>query len=358
MKITIVGGGNIGTQFAVHCSQKNDVTIFTSRPEEISTTIKIIDENDNLVLEGKNIKSTNDLDEAFSDCDMILVTYPAFSINEIAKKILPYAKKNLLIGIIPGTGGGECAFKESIDKGAIVFGLQRVPSVARLVEKGKCVRAIGYRDKLYVASLPNSESGNIAKIIETILNIKCEVLPNYLNLTLTPSNPILHTVRLKTIFNDYYDGKIYESLPLFYEDWNDETSNLLFKCDQEVQLICKNIKEFDLSYVKSLKEHYESDTPSKMTNKIRSIKGFKGLTTPSIKVDGGYIPDFNSRYFTADFSYGLAILIQIGNFLNLTIENMKETMTWYKNVSNDSNIFSFEKYNIYNYEDFIKFYSR
>ena len=172
MKITIVGGGNIGTQFAVHCSQKNDVTIFTSRPEEISTTIKIIDENDNLVLEGKNIKSTNDLDEAFSDCDMILVTYPAFSINEIAKKILPYAKKNLLIGIIPGTGGGECAFKESIDKGAIVFGLQRVPSVARLVEKGKCVRAIGYRDKLYVASLPNSESGNIAKIIETILNIK------------------------------------------------------------------------------------------------------------------------------------------------------------------------------------------
>ena len=113
-----------------------------------------------------------------------------------------------------------------------------------------------------------------------------------------------------------------------------------------------------MSYVKSLKEHYESDTPSKMTNKIRSIKGFKGLTTPSIKVDGGYIPDFNSRYFTADFSYGLAILIQIGNFLNLTIENMKETMTWYKNVSNDSNIFSFEKYNIYNYEDFIKFYSR
>ena len=39
MKITIVGGGNIGTQFAVHCAHKgHEVTLFSSKPERFGTT--------------------------------------------------------------------------------------------------------------------------------------------------------------------------------------------------------------------------------------------------------------------------------------------------------------------------------
>ena len=35
MNVTIVGGGNVGTQFAVHCSSTgNEVTIYTSKPEK------------------------------------------------------------------------------------------------------------------------------------------------------------------------------------------------------------------------------------------------------------------------------------------------------------------------------------
>lgn len=358
MKITIVGGGNVGTQFAVHCSQKNDVIIYTSTPDKFDENIKIIDENDNVILEGYNIKATNNCEEAFNGTDLIFVTYPSFAMDDIAKLILPYARNNLIIGLIPGTGGGECAFKKLIDKGVIVFGLQRVPSVARLVEKGKLVKAVGYRDELFVASIPNNKSEYISNIIESIFNIKCFAMPNYLNLTLTPSNPILHTTRLRTIFKDYEDGVVYEFLPLFYEDWNDETSELLFKCDDEVQNICKKLSSFNLRFVKSLKIHYESDTPLKLTKKISSIKGFKGLTTPAKKVSGGFIPDFNSRYFTADFSFGLSILIQIGEMLNINIDNMNEVMNWYKSVSNDENEFSFKKYEIYNLNDFIEFYSK
>ena len=358
MKITIVGGGNIGTQFAVHCSQNNDVIIFTSKPDEFIENIEIVDENDNTTMIGKHIIATNNENEAFTNTDIIFITYPAFSMDDISEKIIKYVKPGLKIGIIPGTGGGECAFKKCIENGAIVFGLQRVPSVARLVEKGKKVKAVGYRNELFVASLPKKDTKMISNIIQNIFNIKCSSLPNYLNLTLTPSNPILHTTRLRTIFKNYKDGVTYESLPLFYEEWDDETSKLLFKCDDEVQKICNNIKEFDLSYVKSLKKHYESDTPSKLTKKIRSIDGFKGLTTPSKKVKNGLIPDFESRYFTADFSYGLSILIQIGEFLNLNIDNMKETMDWYRNISSDIKEYSYKKYGINTYDDLISFYSK
>ena len=261
------------------------------------------------------------------------------------------------IGLIPGTGGGECAFKECILKGAVVFGLQRVPSVARLEEYGKVVRATGYREELFVASLPNKYSQECADIVSNIFKMKCSTLPNYLNLTLTPSNPILHTTRLKTIFKDYYDGKVYNEIPLFYEGWTDETSELLFKCDDEVQKICKALKDFDLSYVKSLKVHYESETPEALTNKIKSIKGFKGLKTPSVELENGkVIPDLNSRYFTADFPYGLAILVQIGDMLGVDIPNMKETLNWYNKVKIKDGEYNFKNYGINNLEDFIEFY--
>lgn len=146
MKVTIVGGGNIGTQFAVHCAAKGyRVTIFTSRPDEFSKWLSIVDENDNVVESGKIYLATDDERLAFYDADLIFVTVPAYLMKDIADKMLPYVKHNMKICIVPGTGGGECAFKQCIEKGCILFGLQRVPSVARLVEYGKKVRCVGYR---------------------------------------------------------------------------------------------------------------------------------------------------------------------------------------------------------------------
>ena len=35
MNVTIVGAGNVGTQFATHCAEKgNKVTIYSSKPEK------------------------------------------------------------------------------------------------------------------------------------------------------------------------------------------------------------------------------------------------------------------------------------------------------------------------------------
>ena len=83
----------------------------------------------------------------------------------------------------------------------------------------------------------------------------CEPLPGYLNLTLTPFNPILHTTRVMTLFKDYVPGKtVYKTVPLFYEEWSDETTELLFKCDAEVHGLCHELNDFDLSEVKSLAE--------------------------------------------------------------------------------------------------------
>ena len=42
MNITIVGCGNIGTQFAVHCAAKGHaVTIYCSKPDVVSKNLEI-----------------------------------------------------------------------------------------------------------------------------------------------------------------------------------------------------------------------------------------------------------------------------------------------------------------------------
>lgn len=359
MNITIVGGGNIGTQFAVHCAEKgHHVTIYSSKPDKFDKNIKIVNENDEVIHESNDIRATNNDSKAFNEVDLIFITLPAFCIKEFSQKIYPYIHEGLMICLVPGTGGGECFFREHIKQGVIVFGLQRVPSVARLIEYGKTVRAVGYRDELFVAAIPGNQTVKCTSLIESIFDIKATSLPNYLNITLTPSNPILHTTRLNIIFQNYKTGCIYEQLPLFYEDWNDETSRLLFKCDDEVQCICSLLAAFDLSFVKSLKEHYESHTPELLTQKIRSIKGFKGLKTPALKVENGFIPDLSSRYFTADFSFGLNILIQIAELYNIDTPYMKNVMNWYLGICKEKNHFDFRDVGMISKSDFEDFYQQ
>lgn len=359
MNITVVGGGNIGTQFAVHFSEYGDrVTIFTSKPSKFSKCLSIVDENENIIHKGEIYLATDDGGLAFADADLIFVTVPAYLMNSMSEKMLPYMREGMKICLVPGTGGGECAFKKCIEKGCILFGLQRVPSVARLVEYGKQVRCIGYRDELLVGAIPKKYTGECAEIISNVFSKKVIASPNYLTLTLTPSNPILHTTRLRILFKDYTKGKYYTRLPLFYEEWNDESSELIFKCDDELQILCNMLTEFDLSNVKSLKLHYESDTVKQLTNKIRSIKGFKGLETPGIKTPNGYLPDFSSRYFTADFSFGLSIIKQIMDFVGMDGRNCKETLDWYyKLITNSTDEFKYSDYGIKDYESFIKFYN-
>lgn len=101
----------------------------------------------------------------FSNANVILVTIPSFAMKKDSSNVTPYVKNGAYIGIIPGNGGGEVAFKEAINKGAIVFGLQRVPSVARLVEYGKSVCATGYRKILYAAALPKKHTDEVCRIL-------------------------------------------------------------------------------------------------------------------------------------------------------------------------------------------------
>lgn len=357
MRITIVGGGNIGTQFAVHCAEKgHEVIVYTSRPEIYNGDLQIVDENGVITHTGKVKLATANPREAFYNAELIFITIPATMMKSLVEIIYSNTDSKTIIGVVPGNGGSECAFRKCIERGNIFFGIERVPAIARLIQKGKIVKSTGYREELHVAALPKANAKKCAEIIEEIFDKKTKVIPCYLNLTMTPSNPILHTTRLRTLFGDWNKGKVYGSIPLFYEEWDDAASELLIACDEEVQAICHALPNLELSFVKSLRVYYESPTVEAMTNKISSIDAFKGLRAPMIQVEGGVIPDLHSRYFTADFSYGLTIIKQVADFVEVDVPNIVATMEWYKKIAIEKEEFIFAEFGIVDLDTLKKFY--
>lgn len=405
MNITVVGGGNIGTQFAVHSAEKgHSVTMFTSNPSHFSKNLSIVDKAGNVIHEGELALATNDPREAFRDADMILITMPPTMMIPLAQIIYEHADEQVMIGFVPGNGGFELAFRDCIERGNVFFGIDRVPAIARLEERGKTVCCSGYKDELYVAALPSERTEECAAIIESIYDIKCVRLPGFMALTLTPSNPILHTTRLRTIFKDYEPGKTYDVLPLFYEEWDDASSELLLACDDEIQEICRALPGFGLEYVVSERKFYHANTVEEMTHAIRTEPSLMGLSTPSVRLetdsvkgrglsglrtkrkqrkprierhaerraewrnriaerfcsnpekDEGLVPDLHSRYFTADFSYGLAVIRQIGAIAGVDMPYIDSLIEWYDSIALVNDKIYLSDYGITDLEGLKEFY--
>lgn len=162
MNITIVGGGNIGTLMAAEAADKGHaVTVCTSKPDLWKKEIEVYNSDDNLLISTQISKITSSMKDAVSGADHIWVTVPGEAFMDASPGMLPYATKGQKIGIIPGFGGAKFAFKKLIDKGCILYGFQRVHSIARLKEYGKAVYQLGRKHKIEIGSIPASNVSDI-----------------------------------------------------------------------------------------------------------------------------------------------------------------------------------------------------
>lgn len=363
-RIGIIGAGNMGSILAVKFSRSNDVVLYTNMTQDLPLYKKdmqvYLEDNDSYY--SGNIKEiTSDLKLLVDSSDYIFITFPSFLFGMLSKELIPLLHEGQHLVFIPGSGAAELYFKDALKKGVTITGLQRVHSVARIIKMGELTKETGVRGSLRVASIPAAYNSVIAPIISKLYGLPVEQLDNYLNITLINSNPILHTSRLYSIFKDYPDKvKEYDSLPLFYENWDMDSAITLVKMDKELFKIFDKLEQNGLpvKQIKPILEHYESKDEEGLKNKISSIKSFKGLTTPSVKLDNGkYIPDFNSRYFTADFPYGLEILLSIARLLNTEHPTMDEVDGWYRRVShNPDKGFNLKDIGINSEKEFLEIY--
>lgn len=335
MRIGIIGGGNLGTLIAAQVAhQGHTVTVVTSSPHRWCREIEVTD-----TVTGHDFRAplaeVSDDPAKLATCEYIFLTVPPEVFSHWAGILPNVLRKSQTLIVVPGSGGAEIAFHHLINEGVRVYGLQRVPYIARLETYGHHVKLLGTKPKLFGAAIPSNRSDQVSRDISTLFETPTETLGTYLAVTLTPSNPILHTSRLYSMFRDYTKEKIYRRIPLFYEEWDDASSQILLAADQELQAICRAFSELDLSGVESLSSYYEGTIPAEITATITGIQAFKGLETPHRKMSDGFTPDWTSRYFTTDFPYGLHILIQFGEVAQVPTPTMNEMWDWYCSVGGE-----------------------
>lgn len=328
LNICICGGGNMGHALAGILGSRDDLEIsiltrqVTAWEKKVTVTL-----NNGERLQGVLQCITDDPSEVIPQSDLIFITVPSFAMYEVLERISPYTCQDTWIGALPGTGGFDWMaydlFKEQIQ----LFGLQRVPYIARTTEYGREVNVTGIKEKLYVSSIPNFKVHEIASILTYVFQKPIVELNNYLEVTLTTSNPILHPSRLYALFHDYEEGDFWEERIPFYESWDLHASEILLRCDKEVQEICSRIP-LNISHVLPLTKHYEVSDEYEMTKKISSISAFKGIYTPMRLMEKGYVPDFSSRYFTEDISYGLVIIKGIAELFDCPTPTIDKVLTW------------------------------
>lgn len=149
MNITVVGGGNIGMCLVGEISRVKgyNVTLYASHPESFSERIKVRDTEKNLEYLSGTFVTTDDIQLAVQNADVILITLPSFLRKDFIETMTPYVNCTSCIGFVPAYGGAEHFCQGLLDKGATIFGFQKVPYVARTVERGK-LRAYGLRKEI------------------------------------------------------------------------------------------------------------------------------------------------------------------------------------------------------------------
>lgn len=110
MKVTIIGGGNLGTLMAASFANKgNSVTIQTSKPEKFSKELEVYNNKEELLYKGTLANVTNNWEESIKGADLIWVVVPPQLFIETANAMEPYVSKGQMVGLVPGAGAAEFA---------------------------------------------------------------------------------------------------------------------------------------------------------------------------------------------------------------------------------------------------------
>lgn len=329
-RICLCGGGSLGHVIAAWLSAKGtaEVSILTGSPDKWNKEINVfLPESE--VLTGRLTSVSGNPEEVISDADVVLFCYPGFMIASELERIKPYLKQDAYVGSVFSSTGFFFEALRILSPSQPLWGFQRVPFICRVQEYGSSARLLGYKPCYHIAveNVPDEQKRKFADMISEWFERPVHLLKNYYEASLTNSNPLLHTSRLYTMFGRENEGRVYPRMINFYEDWTVEAADVLIKMDREFFELLKVLPVTE-GYLPPILEYYESHDAQSLAAKLSSIAGFKGITSPMIQTEGGWIPDFKSRYFTEDFPYGLKYIWQLAHTYNISTPVIDEVYQW------------------------------
>lgn len=314
--ICICGGGGLGhTCSAVLSSAKGvSVSLYTKHPESWQSSF-VVDDPNGRIFHGHLDKISNQPQVVIPQADIVLLCLPAYLIESTLLEIRSYLSASTIVGAVVGNTGFFLFAHQLLPQKQGLFAFQRVPYISRVEEYGRTAHLLGYKDELLVA-VENVENTDVfIKELSRLFLTSVNKVDSFYEVTLSNSNPILHTGRLYTMWKDWH-GQVYNTNPRFYWDWTDEASEIEIQMDKELFELL-HVLQVGTKHFKTLLHHYDSTDAASLTAKLRSIPSYETIYSPMKKIEGGWIPDFKSRYFTEDFPFGLRLLHDLAHENNV-----------------------------------------
>ena len=326
--ICICGGGNLGQVIAGYIAAKNsvNVNVLTRKPERWKDEM-IVKLPSGETLVGKINLVTDNAQEAMKDAGIVLFCLPGNANREELLKIKPYVSKDCFVGSVFCSTGFFFEAFEVLGKEQPLWGFQRVPFTARLIEYGISAELKSFKPKYFIAVENTQYKEEFRVVIEELLDRPTALLTNYYEATFTNSNPLFHTARLYQMFKDWKPGKYYPHSIGFHDDWDDATSETYIKMDEDLMRLLDALP-VRKGYLPTVLDYYESTDAASLTRKIKDIYANKGYGTPMKQTEKGWIPDISSRYFQEEFCLSLKFVYEKAHELGVTTPTIDAVFEW------------------------------
>lgn len=337
--------------------------MLTRRPEtwnsQITGYTKGSDWEHKGTLTGKiNVVTSSALD-AVHDADVIIICSPAHTKKDILTQLKPHIKHGAMVGSIFGQGAFDWQAKHILgddifEKKLTIFCLMYVPFICKVINYGKDINIIGPKKNLYVAAWPLSRQGYVCEKLSQCYNIPTIPVKSFLNLTLCPSNQIIHPGRVTGFFSKYPDQCLqalkFKDVPLLYEDLDQKSADEIEALDNEIQdikrAILKKYPQIELDHVIPMRDRicqmYNGQVGDSSTLKtiFNTNKGYERVPFPMLPLQGQDLKNtpkgellvklnVNARFFWEDLPYGLVILKDIGNIVGVPTPNVTRNIIFH-----------------------------
>lgn len=356
-RVLVVGGGNASHVFVARCGNLD------IRCDWLTTLEGEADKLKAALSESKGVTAINtktgekwfgcpgkvsgDPAEVVPNAKLIIMTLPAFAQEPTLKLIGPYVDAGACIGGIPGGAALDVVIEESLGvekaRTCTLFGARTLPWACRIQKYGNRVTVLGTKKSDQIVIRPKVNKHVLAALQE-IVGPKQKYIPadNFLFLSFTmPWHPIF----MYGMFKDWDGRTPFKEVPAFYRSISSSTADLLSEASDEVMKLRDKIAEsypsINLSDVIHVKEWviraYGESMPNIDPNDLRAMIAEnptydENLLFPMKKVEGGYVPDFTSRYLTEDVPYVLLVHRGLAEMIEMSMPKMEIILEWCQKV--------------------------
>lgn len=362
-KLVVCGGGN--SSHVLIPFLKNsvfDLYVYTSRPNQWNSIIELEwqDASGQVLdmLSGPIVRASNNPKDLFPQADYVVFCMPVHQYRVALHDIAPYLNRNkpVFLCTLYGQGGWNWMVNEIKSEyglsNIVTFAFGLIPWICRIQEYGHKGVVYGVsKIASFAAASPGSYFEQVSReLIEpicwnSIVHERVEQSANFLSLTLSADNQIIHPSRCFGLYKKYgneWDEK--ELVPWFYKDWDDLSSDILNAVDSEYTRIRNRFKsdypQKDFSYMRNYLELERFGYNSSIDNIKASFTDFGTLDAIATPVSqnerGKWGIDRMHRFFLDDIFYGICIAKWMAEQLGIDTPMIDEILDWAQKARNES----------------------